>query len=177
MFIYRNRNRKDRKLKDGRATFGVLHETANPGATAMAHYKWITGSDQFYAHAYVDWIETLQFIPWDEYGNHAKEPANSQAIGVEMCRPKGHNSDKFAIVYRESVGLFARLFFYGYIANKGKVTKTNLMSHDEVRLKWRKTNHTDPTSLLREYGKSMDGFRLDVQEELDKLKSANPRKI
>lgn len=174
MFVYRNRNRKDkngninRSLKNGKATLFVLHETANAGATAMNHYKFITGSDQFYAHAYVDWIETLQFIPWNEYGNHAKEPANSIGIGVEMCRPKTHDVEKFTIVYNETVGLFGRLLYS--VHGIDKVTKDNVMSHDEVHLKWKNTDHTDPNSYLKEYGKTMDMFRQDVQKYIDELK-------
>jgi N-acetylmuramoyl-L-alanine amidase CwlA len=150
----------------------VLHETATPGATASAEFKYFNSAARgASAHAFVDWTETIQMIPWDEVAWHAKEPANSQFIGIEMCRPKVHDTEKFEIVYNEAVALFSRLFFI--VLKINRVSKDNLMSHDEVRLKWRNTSHTDPTAYLKEYGKNMDGFRTDVQAAIDKLQSNN----
>jgi N-acetylmuramoyl-L-alanine amidase CwlA len=144
----------------------VLHETATPGATASAEFKYFNSAARgASAHAFVDWTETIQMIPWDEAAWHAKEPANSQFIGIEMCRPKIHDTEKFEIVYNEAVALFSRLFFI--VLKINKISKDNLMSHDEVRLKWRNTSHTDPTAYLKEYGKTMDGFRADVQAAIN----------
>lgn len=147
----------------------VLHETATPGATAENEYRYFnTNNVSASAHAFVDWNETIQTVPWNEMAWHSKEPANSMFIGIEMCRPAHHDPDKFNIVYNETVALFSRLFYL--ILKINKVTSSNLMSHDEVRLKWHRTTHTDPTDYLREYGKDINMFRRDVQAAINKLR-------
>lgn len=147
----------------------VLHETATPGATAQAEYSYFNNTKVgASAHAFVDWDETIQTIPWDEVAWHAKEPANSMFIGIEMCRPKKHDATKFAVVYGESVALFSRIFHL--LLGIDKITKDNLMSHSEVSAKWKNSTHTDPDALFKEYGKTMDIFRADVQKAIDQLK-------
>lgn len=162
-------NRSNRKFKP---TGIVLHETATQGATAQNEFNYFdknkVGAS---AHGFIDWVEDLQFIPWDEKAWHACEPANSLFLGIEMCRPKDNDpkkKEKMLITYTATVEAFARL--YKWVLKIDKITKDNLMSHDEVRIKWGKTTHTDPTSYLKEIGKSMDIFRKDVQKELNKIK-------
>ena len=150
----------------------VLHETATPGATAQNEYNYFnTGKRGASAHGFIDWVEDIQTIPWMEKGWHAKEPANSLFIGIEMCRPENNDPqkiDKMIVTYLASVNAIARLFFY--VLKIKKVTKENLMSHDEVRKKWKNTTHVDPTSYLKEIGKTIDQFRKDVQNKLEELK-------
>lgn len=143
----------------------VLHETATPGATAQAEYKYFCKETGRSAHAFIDWNEDLQILPWDIKAWHAKEPANSMFIGIEMCRPKTHDPDKMKVVYWATVDAFARL--YRWILNIKTVTKDNLMTHHEVSLKWKNTTHTDPTALFKEYGYTVDQFRFDVQHRLN----------
>lgn len=149
----------------------VLHETATPGATAANELNAFNTHDwKASAHGFIDWTEDLQTLPWDTIGWHACSPANGMFIGIEMCRPKNNDSiriEKMKIVYQASVDAFARL--YKYVLKIDKVTKENCMSHDEVRLKWKKTTHVDPTSYLKEIGKSMDQFRTDVQNKLNEM--------
>jgi len=163
-------NRSSKKLN---AVGMVLHETATQGATAQNEFNYFNKNKVgASAHAFVDWNESVQFIPWDEQAWHAKNPANQMFIGVEMCRPKDSDPkklEKMNIVYNASIEDFARVF--KYILNINKITKDNLMSHDEVRLKWNNTTHTDPTSYLKEISKSMDVFRQDVQNKLNQLNS------
>lgn len=144
----------------------VLHETACPGATAQAEYKYFSRETGRSAHAFIDWYEDLQIIPWDIQAWHAKEPANSLYIGIEMCRPKTHDPEKMKIVYWSTVDAFARL--YRYILGIRTVTPENLMTHHEVTLKWKRSTHTDPTSLFKEYGYTIEQFRKDVQYRLDR---------
>lgn len=163
-FILNNRSKKPL------AAIGVvLHETATPGATAESEFNYFNNNKVgASAHAFVDWTNTVQTIPWNEKAWHAKEPANSMFIGIEMCRPAKHDPAMFDIVYNETVALFSRLFYI--VLEIDNVTKDNLMSHDEVRLKWQNTTHTDPTAYFQEYGKTMDMFRQDVEQAILKLK-------
>jgi len=150
----------------------VLHETATPGATAKNELKAFNTHDwKASAHGFIDWEEDLQTLPWDTIGWHACSPANSMFIGIEMCRPKNDDPrkiDKMTVTYLSAVDAFARL--YKYVLKIDKVTKDNCMSHDEVRLKWNNTTHTDPTAYLKELKLNMDDFRKDVQNKLKEMK-------
>jgi len=150
----------------------VLHETATPGATAKNEFNYFNNNKVgASAHGFTDWIEDIQTMPWNEKGWHAKEPANSKFIGIEMCRPKNDDPnkiEKMKLTYQCTVEAFARLF--KYILKIDTVTKDNLMSHDEVRIKWNNTTHTDPTAYLKELKLNMDDFRKDVQNKLKEMK-------
>ncbi len=167
--IVNNRYGKRFKVCKG----GVLHESADPGATAERLQTYFSNVPKIGAnfHAAVDWIEDIQLLPWDEKGGHAKEPANTMYFGLEMCRPYDgdpEKKEKMIITYNASVSAFARLYHYVYKIDK--VTKENTRSHHEVALKWHNTTHVDPTSYLKEIGKDMDMFRAEVQRELNLLR-------
>lgn len=151
----------------------VLHETANPGATAKNHFDyWNKQHRGSSCHLVVDWNEAIQLIPYNEVSWHAGKTANETFIGVEMCRPKKHDESKFNKVWDLSVKLFAEIF----IEQLGLtvVTKENLMSHDEVSKKWKETNHTDPVGYFAEYGRTVDGFRNAVQDKINELSKPKP---
>jgi hypothetical protein len=91
-------------------------------------------------------------------------------VGVELCHPKTHNPAQFEEVWKRAVWYFAHLFvdlvipiqFHNYV-----VTKKNLRSHAEISQEWPKdTNHVDPISYFKEYGKTVDDFRAAVQKEI-----------
>lgn len=164
-------NRSNKKFKPVGV---VLHETATPGATAQAEFNYFNnGKRGASAHGFIDWIEDLQTIPFDEKGWHAKEPANSMFIGIEMCRPCNNDpkrAERMKIIYEASVDAVARIFYY--VLSIGDVTEENLVSHHEATLKWKNSTHVDPTSYLKEVGKNMDIFRAAVQTKLDLMKGA-----
>lgn len=143
----------------------VVHETATPGATAEREYQYFNGGDRgASAHAFVDWEDVVQTIPYDEVAWHAGPTANSRYIGIELCRPSGHEPDKFERVWNNAVSLFADLFReHGF----GEVTVDNLLSHAEVSSRWRESDHTDPVGYFAEYGKTVNEFRDEVQKELN----------
>lgn len=162
---------KNRTYKILKPVGAALHETANAGSTALNHFTYFNSGDRSaLAHLFVDWNDIndiIQLAPLNECTWHAKEPANSMFISVEMCRPKTHNVEQFNKVWDKCVWLFADLFVNTLKITT--VTKENLMSHDEIRLKWKKTSHTDPTALLKEYGKTMDNFRNAVQMKINEM--------
>lgn len=150
----------------------TLHETASPGGTALNHYKYFNSKDRrASAHAFVDWESIIQTIPWDEIAWHAGRTANKRYIGIELCRPKTHDVERFDEVWRRGVWLFAYLFVN--VIKIRRVTNENLISHYEVTMKWRETNHVDPITYFKEYNRTVDDFRRDVQEEIDKMLSKN----
>lgn len=143
----------------------VVHETATPGATATQEYNYFNNAYQgASAHAFVDWEDVVQTIPYDEVAWHAGPTANSRYIGIELCRPSSHEPDKFERVWNNAVSLFADLFReHGF----GEVTVDNLLSHAEVSSRWRESDHTDPVGYFAEYGKTVNEFRDEVQKELN----------
>ena len=146
----------------------VVHETGNPGGTAQNHFDyWNAKNRGSSVQAVVDWDEVIQLIPYNEVSWHAGRTANLSMIGVELCRPKEYDEDKFNSVWDSGVKLFADIF----IEQIGVtiVTNDNLMSHADVSDKWHETNHTDPVSYFAEYGKTVDDFRWAVQQRINEL--------
>lgn len=144
----------------------VLHETATPGATAMNERNYFNNNDvKASANAFIDWYQVVVTIPFNEKSWHAAEPANSMFLGIELCRPASHDPAKFQIVYNGAVEFFSNTFINNLKVTR--VTKDNLMSHHEVSLRWHNTNHTDPDAYFKEYGKTVDGFRADVQKAIN----------
>lgn len=167
MFIANNRSHK--KFKP----MGLaLHETATPGAPALNEYKYFNNNKGLKksAHAFIDWTEDLQLIPWDEMAWHAKPQGNKRYIGIEMCRPKADDPkrlEKMLITYEATVDAFARVMHY--VLKIKTVTDENVTSHDEISRKYKESNHTDPVLYLKEIGKDLDIFRAAVQTKLDIL--------
>lgn len=147
----------------------VVHDTATPGATAQNEHDYF----EFHvpkasAHAFVDWNEIHQLIPWNEVAWHAGHTANYSRIGIELCVPKIKDQDKFNKVWSNAVELFA--FLMVNVLKQNVVTKENLMSHAEVSNKWKETDHQDPVEYFRQYGKSVDDFRTAVQVKICEIR-------
>lgn len=82
----------------------VVHWTANPGASALNHFKYFDGTaitSQRYAsaHIFVDRVDSFCIVPLNEVAYHAndgsfrgvaalKPNANLASLGVEMCVEK-----------------------------------------------------------------------------------------
>ena len=158
----------NRSHKPLRAEGIVVHETANPGGTAEMDYKYFNSDKRnASAHAFVDWNEIIQTIPWNEQAGHAGSYANKRYLGIELCRPKSYDKDKFMKVWKKGVWLFA----YLYVNELGllKVNKDNLLSHDEIRIRFGGTTHTDPIAYFKEYGFTVDDFRQEVQKVINSM--------
>ena len=143
----------------------VIHETANPNADALMHYKYFNNTYRgSSAHAFIDWNRIVQTINWNKKAWHAGRTANKYFIGIELCHAT--TADRFNVVYNQAVELFAFLFVE--VLGIKTVTNENLMSHDEVSNKWKETDHKDPISYFAKFGKTVDGFRSDVQNQIKK---------
>ncbi|MFL0245917.1 peptidoglycan recognition protein family protein [Candidatus Clostridium stratigraminis] len=158
-----SKNRSNKQLK---AIGTVVHETSDPGATDENEYNYFnTGYRGASAHAFVDKNSITQTIPWDEQSWHAGPSANTSFIGIELCHYD--DAEGFKEVWTRAVWLFA--YIHVYIIKRFPITKFNLMSHAEVSEKWHETNHTDPVSYFGKFGKTVEDFRNEVQNEIDKM--------
>jgi N-acetylmuramoyl-L-alanine amidase len=147
----------------------VVHETATPGATAENEFNYFNSANRSAsAHAFVDWVEIVQTIPWDEKSWHAGPTANHRFIGIELCRPSEYDEAQFAEVWNRAVWLFAFVFIK--ILKISNVSTKNLMSHAEVSNLWGESDHQDPIAYFNEYGKTVDDFRNAVQLEITRAK-------
>lgn len=141
----------------------VVHETATPGATDEAEQKYFdTHNVKASVHAFVDYNSITQTLPWLEKCWGAGGTANSRFIQVELCHFDGK---QFYDVWSRAVWLFAWVFIN--VLKVHTVTKDNLMSHQEVSLKWHETDHTDPYGFFADNGKTIDQFRAAVQAEIN----------
>ena len=133
----------------------VLHETATPGATAQNEFLYFNGGDRSAsAHGFVDWNGYIQTIPYDEVAWHAGYIANHKYIGIEMCHAT--NKADFDKVWDNTVEIVVDLI------NKCGFSINELTTHNEVSLRWRETDHTDPIGYFKKFGKTFEDFKNDV---------------
>ncbi len=144
---------------------GVIHDTDEPGDTAQSEWEYFnSGNRSASAHAFVDWYQIIQGIPWNHRAWHAGATANSNRIGIEMCYTT--DLDKFQEIWKRTAWLWAWLFVN---IIKQPVNNDTLMSHAEVSAKWKETDHTDPIAYFARFGKTVDDFRHDVQLQVSAM--------
>lgn len=137
------------------AEYLVIHETANPGASAYNH-TLLWSRDDTYAVHYVmelDGSVVYHTVPdwalcW-HVGN-----GNYSTVGIELA----HATDwsDFAAQWDEAVAWAG-----DYLMSRGWGID-RLLSHNDCRLIWGGTDHVDPLSYFESYGRSWDEFRANV---------------
>lgn len=144
----------------------VVHDTDTKGATAENERTYFNNNNvSASAHAFIDWNSIIETVPGTEVAWHAGPSANHKFIGVELCVPANQDVNKFNEVWNRAVWYFAYKFVNKLKINT--VTKDNLMSHAEVSQKWHETDHTDPISYFKQFGKTVDQFRSEVQNQIN----------
>lgn len=133
----------------------VIHETANPGATAPNHVAyWRNNPDAPMTHYVCDWDDIVYHcVPDNRLCWHVGN-ANGFTIGIELCHAE--TPDGFARVWENAVE------FAAWFLNSRGWGLDRLLSHDDCRVRWGGTDHTDPIGYFRSYGKSWDDFVSEV---------------
>lgn len=104
--------------------FAVLHDTGNPGSTALGNAKYYTDSCneiEASAHVFIDDKDIIEVIPLDEKAWHVMygtptdnimfgDDANDVAVGIEACYGGTINS---SLVWR-NVTLYLRELMHEY---------------------------------------------------------------
>lgn len=140
------------------ASYLVIHETANPGATAANHVKLWSNPDYYYQVHYVaDWTSIYHCVPDNRLCYHVGN-GNQYCVGIELCHATSQSD--FDKVYQTGV-----TFAADYLKAKGWGID-RLLSHKEAAERWGGSDHTDPISYFAAYGKSWDGFKQDVQKAM-----------
>lgn len=152
----------------------VLHDTDDAGATAQAEHDYFnSGYRSASAHAFVDWSEIIQCIPWSEVAWGSGPTSNHRYLQVELCVPRTQDAGLFEKVWNNATDLFAYLFVN--VLKIHTVSKDNLLSHADVSNRWHETDHQDPVSYFQQYGKTVDNFRAAVQEKINNI--LNPKEV
>lgn len=132
----------------------VVHETANPGASAANHVNYWKTSD--YAVHYVmdlDGSVVYHTMNDDRKAWHVGN-GNSHAVGIELCHAT--NQADFNSQWNEAVKWCG-----DYLHSRGWDV-SHMISHNEARLMWGGTDHTDPNAYFESYGKSWAQFEAAV---------------
>ncbi len=159
----------------------MLHSvgTPQPSARALVRYmdQYQPGGQSVCVHAVAQADGTVyQLLPWEMRGWHCGGSANSTHIGVEMTEPSegmtyAEAAEQIAGTYHTAVELFAALCKqYGLDPAQDGV----IIGHAEGHRRGVASNHADPELLWRTYdmGYTMDGFRADVAEAMNKKMTA-----
>ena len=133
----------------------VVHSTANPGASAANHVSYWRGSPAYAVHFVMDLDGSVvyQTMSTDRKAWHVGG-GNSVSYGIELC--EATNAEDFEAQWAEAVKWCGdQLMSRGWDVSR-------LYSHDEARVTWGGTDHTDPTGYFARFGHSWSEFEGDV---------------
>ena len=107
-------------------------------------------------------IATYQTLPWNYRGWHCGGDGNNTYVGFEICEDGLKDADYFKKVYQEAIDLCV------YLCKMYGLTEKDIIDHREGHSKGIASNHGDVKHWFKKHGKSMDLFREDVKEQLNK---------
>lgn len=145
-----------------------IHETANPGASAYNH-SLLYARGYNYAVQYVsDKTGNVYHCVPDNRLAWAVGNGNKYGVNLEICHET--NAADFKKGWDTAV-----TFVAWYLKTRGWTT-ANLMSHNECRLKWGGTDHTDPDGYFKKYGKTWADFKNEVKKKMEGTTSSSTSK-
>lgn len=134
----------------------VIHETANPGASAKNHVNYWSNTPSYAVHYVMDLDgDVVYHTMADNRKAWHVGNGNSRTVGIELCHAT--NKADFNEQWDEAVKWAG-----DYLNAKGWGID-RLLSHNDCRLKWGGTDHTDPISYFEHYGKSWSQFKAAVK--------------
>lgn len=138
------------------AEYLVVHETANPGASASNHVSYWTDNPDYAVHYVMELDGSVVYhtVPDWALAWHVGN-GNYATVGIELAHAT--NADDFATQWREAVAWCG-----DYLYSRGWGVD-RMLSHDECRWIWGGTDHTDPTDYFAEYGHTWSEFETAVE--------------
>ena len=130
----------------------VIHETANPGASAANHVKlWSRGYS--YACHYVMELDgsTVYHTMQDNRKSWSVGRGNPYVVSIELAHAT--NAEDFYSQYSQAAQWSAN-----YLKSRGWGID-RLLSHNDCRLRWGGTDHTDPIGYFSTYGRTWADFK------------------
>ena len=140
------------------ADYICIHETANPGATALNHVSYWRGNDTYAVHYVGDWTGIAYHCVPDNRLCWQVGNGNSRVIGIELCHAT--NAADFQRVWDLGVEWAAwALKRHGWGTGR-------LISHYQAAQWWGGSDHTDPIGYFQQYGKTWDQFVAAVARKM-----------
>lgn len=153
----------DRYVSNGHgylnASYLVIHETANPGASAYNHTLLWARDDTYAVHHVMelDGSTVYNTVPENRLCWHVGN-GNAYTIGIELAHAA--NASDFARQWGEAVKWTGdELRAHGWDTSR-------LLSHYEAARRWGGSDHTDPNGYFRAYGKTWLEFKQAVSAYL-----------
>lgn len=153
----------DRYVSNGHgylnASYLVIHETANPGASAYNHTLLWARDDTYAVHHVMelDGSTVYNTVAENRLCWHVGN-GNGYTIGIELAHAT--NAAEFAKQWGEAVKWTGdELRAHGWDTSR-------LLSHHEAARRWGGSDHTDPDGYLRAYGKTWLEFKQAVSAYL-----------
>lgn len=137
------------------ASYLVIHETANPGASAYNHTLLWSRDDTYAVHHVMelDGSTVYNTVPENRLCWHVGN-GNYATIGIELAHAT--NASDFAKQWTEAVKWTG-----DELRSRGWDT-SRLLSHYEAAQRWGGSDHTDPNGYFAQYGKSWWEFKQAV---------------
>ena len=137
------------------ASYLVIHETANPGASAYNHTLLWSRDDTYAVHHVMelDGSTVYNTVAENRLCWHVGN-GNGYTIGIELAHAT--NASDFAKQWSEAVKWAGdELRAHGWDTSR-------LLSHYEAAQRWGGSDHTDPIGYFRQYGKTWAEFKQAV---------------
>ena len=137
------------------ASYLVIHETANPGASAYNHTLLWSRDDTYAVHHVMelDGSTVYNTVPENRLCWHVGN-GNYATIGIELAHAT--NASDFSKQWNEAVKWAGdELRAHGWDTSR-------LLSHYEAAQRWGGSDHTDPNGYFRQYGKTWVEFKQAV---------------
>lgn len=141
------------------ASYLVVHETANPGASAYNHTLLWSRDDTYAVHHVMelDGSTVYNTVAENRLCWHVGN-GNGYTIGIELAHAA--NASDFAKQWGEAVKWTGdELRAHGWDTSR-------LLSHYEAARRWGGSDHTDPNGYFRSYGKTWLEFKQAVSAYL-----------
>ncbi len=133
----------------------VIHETANPGASAYNHMLlYSRGYD--YAVQYVMELDGSVVYHTMDDNRYAWAVGNGNPYCVNIELAHATTMEDFYAQWDEAVK------WAGDYLNARGWGIDRMISHNDARRMWGGTDHTDPIGYFNDYGKSWDQFKAEV---------------
>lgn len=131
-------------------SYVVIHETANPGASAWNHVKYWSNDDRYAVHYVADWTGDCYYTVPEDRLCWQVGSGNAYVVGIELCHAT--NQEDFNTVWDLGVEWAAwQLSKRGWGIDR-------LLSHNDCTNIWGGSDHTDPLDYFEKYGRSWAEF-------------------
>ena len=139
------------------ADYLVIHETANPGASAYNHYRLYSRGYSYAVHYVMELDGSVVYHTMaDNRKSWSVGNGNSRVVSIELCHATSRAD--FDKQWEEAVK------WAGDYLNSRGWGIDRMISHNDARLMFGGTDHQDPLSYFAQYGKSWNMFKAAVRE-------------